>query len=106
MTARKPGGLLPPVTFRVYVITLSPKASQRLRTRKPAVYVGQTHLDPRVRLEYHLRGGPPSSRWVRHYGVRVVAVAGPVGTRGAAERLERETARQLKKQGYAVVGGH
>lgn len=86
--------------FHVYVIELT------LPSRKPGVYVGQTHLDPQVRLEHHLRGGPPASRWVRHYGTRVAAVAGPYATRNAAERAETQTAAKYRRAGYAVKGGH
>lgn len=94
------------MAFRVYTIELSAEAARRLRATKPVVYVGQTALPPSERLEHHLAGGPPSSRWVRHYGVRVMDVSCAVTTRSAAEALERATARKLKHAGYAVVGGH
>ncbi len=96
--------------WRVYVIELDDDESGI-----PAVYVGQTTLDPEERLHQHLSGarnkkGPLYSKVVHRRG-RVLRpdlyASVPVQcTRDDALRAEAALAEALRRDGYEVYGGH
>ena len=75
---------------------------------KPSVYVGLTGLDPEQRLENH-RLGIRSVSLVQRYGVRLLpelyAHLNPMPYDAAAQ-MERDLAEDLRREGYAVMGGH
>lgn len=84
-------------TYSVYVI----------RLEDGAVYVGQTGKTVEVRFQEHrdgykagrVRGRSFVTIWKRQ------CVRG-LSSRSEAERLERQKARELRRAGYEVFGGH
>ena len=101
----------------VYVVLLD-KAAAKLRRAvkvnprpdptKPCVYVGMTGLEPEQRLANHLRGVKASS-FVHRYGIRLLpefyAHLNPMPY-DAAVQMEKDLTEDLRRQGYAVLGGH
>ena len=75
---------------------------------KPTVYVGMTGLDPAERFANHKRG-IKCSFLVRHYGLDLIpalyAHLNPMPYE-AAVQMERDLAEDLRREGYAVMGGH
>ncbi len=96
-------------SYYVYVIELDDEAGPRIRPDRPVVYVGQSAVPPEQRFEQHLQGYR-SSRKVQRFGrrlrPRLYRAHNPLPTREAAEAMERELARRLRKRGYVVHGGH
>jgi hypothetical protein len=76
--------------------------------KKPCVYVGMTGLDPEERFTNH-KNGLKAAKVVQSFGIRLMPelyeVYNPMPF-DAAVIMERELAEDLRKQGYAVVGGH
>ena len=72
--------------------------------RKPCVYVGQTALDPEVRLGQH-KSGYKASRIVNRYGGKLMKKEyehlNPVPA-SEAEEMEEALAVRLQRKGYAV----
>jgi len=102
-----------PARHHVYVIELDPavlthpkfrKANPNHQSRKPALYVGMTGLDPETRFERHKYGVKDNS-YVRRYGVKLrpdlYAGLNPLPY-GEAQHMERVLARELRNDGYAV----
>jgi hypothetical protein len=75
---------------------------------KPSVYVGLTGLDPEQRFQNH-KLGIRSVSLVKHHGVRLMpelyAHLNPMPYEAAAQ-MERDLADDLRRDGYAVMGGH
>ena len=75
---------------------------------KPSVYVGLTGLDPGERFQNH-KLGIRSVSLVRYHGVRLMpelyAHLNPMPYEAAAQ-MERDLAEDLRREGYAVMGGH
>jgi predicted GIY-YIG superfamily endonuclease len=75
---------------------------------KPSVYVGLTGLDPEQRFQNH-KLGIRSVSLVRYQGVRLMpelyAHLNPMPYDAAAQ-MERDLAEDLRREGYAVMGGH
>jgi hypothetical protein len=96
-------------SYYVYVIELDDAAGPRTRPDRPVVYVGQSAVPPDQRFQQHL-DGHRASRVVRDHGVRLrprlYRAHNPLPTRAAAEAMETEVARRLRKRGYVVRGGH
>lgn len=101
----------------VYVVLLEDDALQEhavlaenpdRRPDKPCVYVGMTGLSPEQRLENHLNGNK-ASRIVERYGLRLLPELyedmNPMSYEDALE-TEARLARNLRKAGYTVTGGH
>jgi hypothetical protein len=118
---RKRSGSRPPATsehhHNVYVVLLDEAVNSLRKVRranpdrdpaKPRVYVGLTGLNPERRLENH-RLGIRSVALVRRYGVRLLpelyAHLNPMPYEAAAQ-MERDLAEDLRREGYAVMGGH
>jgi hypothetical protein len=95
--------------YYVYVIELADEAGPRTRPDRPVVYVGQSAVPPEVRFQQHL-DGYRASRKVQKHGrrlrPRLYRAHNPLPTREAAEAMEAEVARRLRKRGYVVHGGH
>ena len=95
--------------YHVYVIELSDGVGPRCDPRKPCVYVGQSAVPPKERLQQHL-DGYKASRYVRDFGIklkpRLYKNYGPYPTRGESEAAEGRLARRLRRKGYRVYGGH
>ena len=75
---------------------------------KPCVYVGMTGLSPEQRMENHLNGYK-ASRIVERYGLRLLPeLYQDMNPMSYQEALETEAllARNLRKVGYTVTGGH
>jgi hypothetical protein len=91
----------------VYVIELDDAIGARADPQKPSVYVGQSVVPPEQRFRQHL-DGHRSSRYVRRFGLRLrprlYRSHNPLPTREAAERMEQELGRRLRKRGYTVYG--
>lgn len=101
----------------VYVVRLSSEAQSAPKVRRDnpgsdrrlgCVYVGMTGLSPKQRLKKH-KSGQKASRYVRKYGKKLI----PELTAGLhnllqteAIKIERKLAELLRRQGYAVTGGH
>ena len=85
---------------------------QRLNPRrqptKPCVYVGLTGLTPEERFANHQQG-IKSSLFVKRYGLRLLPELythlNPMPYTAAAQ-MERDLTEDLRRAGYAVVGGH
>jgi hypothetical protein len=104
------------VRYGVYVIKLKRsvlRKSRRYRAAnpdyvegKPHVYVGSTAKTPQKRFEKHMAGGPGSSSLVRRFGRSLFEWAyqdlPTFPDRRSAERLEEETAEELRKRGWGV----
>lgn len=101
------------LTHHVYVVELDPKvrnisrfarANPDARVDKPCIYVGMTGLTPEARYAKH-KTGVRSSRFVRHFGVRLSPEHyeryNPM-TYEEAKALEPELAADLRKRGFAV----
>ncbi len=75
---------------------------------KPCVYVGMTGLPVEHRFENH-KAGYKAAWVVEKYGVRLMpelfAHLNPMPY-AAALQMEMELAEDLRKEGYAVTGGH
>jgi hypothetical protein len=75
---------------------------------KPSVYVGLTGLDPEQRFQNH-KLGIRSALLVKHHGIRLMpelyAHLNPMPYEAAAQ-MERDLAEDLRRDGYAVMGGH
>ena len=79
----------------------NPKANPKMK----CVYVGSTAKTPEERFKVHKAGGKQSSSIVRKYGQRLVPTLYrdlPLMTRPAAERKEKQLAKQLRAKGYTV----
>ena len=79
----------------------NPNANPRMR----CIYVGSTAKTPEERFKVHKAGGKQSSSIVRKYGRRLVPALYrdlPLMTRPAAERKEKQLAKQLRAKGYTV----
>ena len=99
---------------RVYVIKLEDavRKENKVREANPdanpkmqCVYVGSTAKTPAERFKVHKAGGKQSSSIVRKYGRRLVPTLYrdlPLMTRPAAERKEKQLAKQLRAKGYTV----
>ena len=101
----------------VYVVRLASEAQSAPKVcrdnpgsdrRLGCVYVGMTGLSPKQRLKKH-KSGQKASRYVRKYGKKLI----PELTAGLhdlqqndAMKIERKLAELLRRQGYAVTGGH
>jgi Uri superfamily endonuclease len=104
------------VRYRVYVIKLKRsvwKQSRKFRAAnpdyvegKPLVYVGSTRKTPEQRFERHMEGGKGSRPLVRRFGKSLFEWAyrdlPTFPDRRSAERLEEETAKKLREQGWGV----
>ena len=98
----------------VYVIELADEARtvRRVKEANPnanpkmkCVYVGSTAKTPEERFKVHKAGGKQSSSIVRKYGRRLVPAFYrdlPLMARPAAERKEKQLAKQLRAKGYTV----
>src|SRR5512136_3432294 len=100
----------------VYVVLLKPAAG-RLRAvraanpnrdpKKPCVYVGMTGLSPEERFANH-KQGVKSASVVKRYGLRLMpelyAHLNPMPFEAAAQ-MEKDLAEDLRRAGYAVMGG-
>ena len=107
----------PDYHHHVYVVLLRPSVARLRKVKlenpdrdpdKPCVYVGMTGLAPEERFANH-KEGKQSSRVVRAFGVRLLPELyehlNPMPFDAAAV-MERELAEDLRRQGYAVTGGH
>ena len=103
----------PVARHHVYVIELAPAVLKHAKfrtenphhdSRKPALYVGMTGLDPATRFERHKYGVKDNS-YVRRYGVRLrpdlYAGLSPLPY-AETQRMEEVLARELRNDGYAV----
>ncbi len=103
--------------FSVYVVELSPGVmtlsgvralNPNAHPKKPALYVGMTHLKPEERFAKH-KAGHKASRWVRDYGLRLLPKMfehlNPITYEKALE-MEAYLAEAYRRQGYTVLGGH
>ena len=101
----------------VYVVLLAPEAarSRELRSQKhqrdpgkPCVYVGMTGLSPDERFANH-KSGVKAAGIVKKHGVRLLPelyeIFNPMPF-DVAVSMEQELAEDLRKQGFAVAGGH
>lgn len=98
----------------VYVIELADEARtvRRVKEANPnanpkmkCVYVGSTAKTPEERFKIHKAGGKQSASVVCKYGRRLVPAFYrdlPLMTRPAAERKEKQLAKQLRVKGYTV----
>jgi len=98
----------------VYVIELTDEAKtvKKVKEANPqanakmkCVYVGSTAKTPEERFKVHKAGGKQSSSIVYKYGRRLVPAFYrdlPLMTRPAAERKEKQLAKQLRAKGYTV----
>jgi hypothetical protein len=101
--------------YRIYVVELDDDVGPKTgRSDMPWLYVGETGLDPKVRIEQHRTGahnrkGKLYAKVVRDHFVRVrqdlSADIPPVHTRPASKQREAETAASLEAQGYSVRWG-
>ena len=82
----------------------NPHYRRRILFGKPSVYVGQTALDPEVRLGQH-KSGYKACRIAKRYGRRLMKKEyehlNPVPASEAGER-EEALALRLQRKGYAV----
>ncbi len=85
----------------VYLIRLRGK---RAEGAKGKIYVGKTGHHPYGRFVHHIRGYRASSH-VKRLGTAVIGFEGPMSDADAAER-ERQSAEELKSEGWEVYGGH
>jgi hypothetical protein len=101
----------------VYVVLLAPEAARRRELRgqkrqrdpnKPCVYVGMTGLSPDERFANH-KSGVKAAGIVKKHGVRLLPelyeIFNPMPF-DVAVAMEQELAEDLRKQGFAVAGGH
>ena len=101
----------------VYVVLLDPAVAKLRKVRlanpkrdpkKPCVYVGMTGLTPEERFANH-QAGIKASYYPKRYGVRLLpelyAHLNPMPFTAAAQ-MERDLTEDLRREGYAVVGGH
>jgi hypothetical protein len=101
----------------VYVVLLSARAGKLRKVRienpardpqKPCVYVGMTGLKPAERFANH-KSGIKAARIVQRYGLRLMPelfeYLNPMPF-AAAVQMEMDLAEDLRRQGYAVTGGH
>jgi Protein of unknown function (DUF3293) len=98
----------------VYVIELTDEAKtvKKVQEANPnanpkmkCIYVGSTAKTPEERFKVHKAVGKQSSSIVRKYGRRLVPALYrdlPLMTRPAAERKEKQLAKQLRAKGYTV----
>ncbi|HVP39677.1 MAG TPA: hypothetical protein VMS93_10905 [Candidatus Saccharimonadales bacterium] len=103
----------PAARYHVYVIRLDRAVAQHRRfldanprwdPRKPCVYVGMSACPPEERLRQHLEGYK-ASRYAHRYGreliPRLYERFNPMTYR-AAQLMEVELARRLRRRGYGV----
>lgn len=108
----------PKVTYSVYVIELRStvgdqpsvlKMNPGRNPRKPCVYVGQTSKSPEERFAQHLSGVLSGRHVNKETAVglmpEVYEHLNPM-TELESLRMERNLARKLRKEGWAVLGGH
>ena len=99
----------------VYVVLLEAAALRTTRLArpnpkrgKPCVYVGMTGLKPEERFANHKRG-IKAALAVKCYGIRLLpelyAHLNPMPYE-AAVQMEMDLAEDLRRAGYAVLGGH
>ena len=101
----------------VYVVLLDPAvgrvrkvcaANPRRDSKKPCVYVGMTGLTPQERFANH-KAGTKAAWVVKRYGLRLVpelyAHLNPMPYEAAAQ-MEKDLAKDLRRAGYTVTGGH
>jgi hypothetical protein len=101
----------------VYVVLLDGAAAKTRELRranpkrdpaKPCIYVGMTGLKPEERFANH-KNGVKASSIVTEFGVRLLPelyeIYNPMPFDVAAV-MEQELAEDLRRQGYAVAGGH
>jgi hypothetical protein len=106
----------PEFHHNVYVVLLSKAALRDVSVlrrnpgrdpKKPAIYVGMTGLPVDHRFENH-KNGYKSARLVKKYGLRLLPelydYLNPMPYEHAAQ-MEKDLAEDLRRQGYAVVGG-
>jgi hypothetical protein len=91
----------------VYVVLLD-AANPNRDPKKPCVYVGMTGLPPEERFENH-RQDIKSAYVVKRYGLRLLpelfAHLNPMPF-DAAVQMEMDLAKDLRRAGYTVTGGH
>ena len=81
------------------------EANPNANPKMKCVYVGSTAKTPGERFKVHKAGGKQSSSIVRKYGRRLVPAFYrdlPLMARPAAERKEKQLAKQLRVKGYTV----
>jgi hypothetical protein len=101
----------------VHVVLLDPavgkvrkvKAANQKRDRdKPCVYVGMTGLTPEERFANH-KAGTKAAWVVKRYGLRLLPELydhlKPMLYEAAAQ-MEKDLAKDLRRAGYAIMGGH
>jgi len=75
---------------------------------KPCVYVGMTGRTPEERFSQH-KEGYKASRYAKKYGIELMPELytrfNPMNYEVAVAK-EKELARELRKKGYTVLGGH
>ena len=100
----------------VYVVLLDPAAARIRKVllanpardpKKPILYVGLTGLTPEERFANH-KAGIKSSSLVRRFGIRLLPELyqhlNPMPYEAAAQ-MEKDLTEDLRRAGYAVVGG-
>ncbi len=101
----------------VYVVLLDPAVGKIRKVRaenpkrdakKPCLYVGMTGLTPEERFANH-KAGIKDASLVKRYGIRLLpelyAHLNPMPFEGAAH-MEVDLAKDLRRTGYTVTGGH
>jgi len=106
-----------PIKFYTYVIKLEDKvkedpkfikANPKLDPKLPAYYVGQTSLNPELRLQQH-KEGYLSNRYVQNNGLSLIRNDGRLykkrdttNQRDKAEKQESQLAKELRNKGHGV----
>ena len=97
-----------PRAYVVYIIELSRDCTPHPCALAP-LYVGQTAHTPEHRFAQHKEGGRLAASKVHKFGVRLrydlMNAIGPLTSRKAAEKAEREMAAALEKRGHKVFWG-
>jgi len=101
----------------VYVVLLDPAVGKLRKVRaenperdpkKPCVYVGMSGLSPEERFANHKTGIKDASL-VKRFGIRLLLELythlNPMPFEAAAQ-MERDLAKDLRRAGYTVTGGH
>ena len=101
----------------VYVVLLKPAVGKLRKVRaknpnsdpkKPCVYVGLTGLTPEERFANH-KAGIKAASVVKRYGLRLLPelykYLNPMPYEAAAQ-MEVDLAKDLRRAGYTVTGGH
>ena len=97
--------LLDPAAGRLRAVRA---ANPKRDPKKSCVYVGMTGLTPEERFANH-KAGIKDASLVKRYGLRLLpelyAHLNPMPFK-AASQMEQDLAEDLRRVGYAVMGGH